>query len=498
MKLTKALLFLIIQNMAVVAYGQLNQQNLIYNNYFLNPYLYNPSIIAASGYTELALNYRQQWSGFAGGLKTSTLNLQIPLNYKVAVGVNLYNDQAGVLQTNTGLLSFAYQVYLGQNINIPHKLSFGLSAGMTNSSVSRTNIPSGISDPAIVTSNLSNIDGQFGLGYQFHNFKLGFSLPRLFKSQVIAEGSYKVAGLDPMRSTISTVSYKFQLSPRISFEPIAMYRTEVNLHWFEGLGVLKIDNIGWIGGSYRQNYGPAAFLGFNIKDKLKVGYAYEFAAGPVNGFGNGSHEVQLILRVGKNKKERPKPKEKETKGEEEPQDQAHDVAEVTKEETQPKKETEPTDINKPQVNEPVKEEAKVAVVEQPQQNQPADQQVKDQQPKTETTKTEVNKVVEKPVTESPDNKETAPKKPTQLNGNTMTPGHYVVVGAFQSSINAKNYAALLKRSGYPADVAFDPNKKYYFVHMGNVTDLDEAKRLRDVYRQKSRYSFKETWILSIE
>jgi len=73
-----------------------------------------------------------------------------------------------------------------------------------------------------------------------------------------------------------------------------------------------------------------------------------------------------------------------------------------------------------------------------------------------------------------------------------------VVGAFQSSVNAKNYAALLKRSGYPADVAFDPNKKYYFVHMGNVSDLDEAKRLRDVYRQKSRYSFRETWILSIE
>ena len=485
MKLTKALLFLIAQNLAMVAYGQLNQQNLIYNNYFLNPYLYNPSIISTSGYTELALNYRQQWSGFAGGLKTSTLNLQIPLNYKVAVGVNLYNDQAGVLQTNTGLLSFAYQVYLGQNLNEPHKLSFGLSAGVTNSSVSRTNIPSGISDPTLVTSNLSNIDGQFGLGYQFHNFKLGFSLPRLFKSQVVAEGSYKVAGLDPMRSTISIVSYNFHLSPRISFEPIAMYRTELNLHWFEGLGVIKIDNIAWIGGSYRQDYGPAAFLGFNIKDKLKVGYAYEFAAGPVNGFGNGTHEVQLILRLGKNKKEKPKAKEKKPKEEA----QVEPKEDVTKEETQPKKETEPTDA---QVSPPVKEET----VQQPQ--QPVDQLVKDQQPKTEVPKQEEQPVTVAPDNNKPDNNDTALKKPTQLNGNIMIPGHYVVVGAFQSSVNAKNYAALLKRSGYPADVAFDPNKKYYFVHMGNVSDLDEAKRLRDVYRQKSRYSFRETWILSIE
>jgi type IX secretion system PorP/SprF family membrane protein len=430
----------------------------------------------------LALNYRQQWSGFAGGLKTSTLNLQIPLSYKVAVGVNLYNDQAGVLQTNTGLLSFAYQVYLGQNLNEPHKLSFGLSAGVTNSSVSRTNIPSGISDPTLVTSNLSNIDGQFGLGYQYHNFKLGFSLPRLFKSQVVAEGSYRVAGLDPMRSTISVVSYNFHLSPRISFEPIAMYRTEVNLHWFEGLGVIKIDNIGWIGGSYRQNYGPAAFLGFNIKEKLKVGYAYEFAAGPVNGFGNGTHEVQLILRLGKNKKEKPKPKEKEPKEEaqveEEPKDQAQNAA---------KEETQPTDANKIQVNNPPVKEETI--------KEPVDQQIKDQQPKTEVPKQEEHPVTDNKKSET---NEIAIKKPTQLDGNSMAPGHYVVVGAFQSSINAKNYARLLKRSGYPADVAFDPNKKYYFVHMGNVSDLDEAKRLRDVYRQKSRYSFKETWILSIE
>ncbi|KXK31409.1 MAG: membrane protein [Bacteroidetes bacterium OLB12] len=90
------------------------QQNLVYNHYFLNPYLYNPSYIAASGYSELLMNYRKQWAQFNGAPTTATLNLQLPLNHKMGLGLNLYNDQAGVLQTNSAMASFAYQVYLGK------------------------------------------------------------------------------------------------------------------------------------------------------------------------------------------------------------------------------------------------------------------------------------------------------------------------------------------------------------------------------------------------
>jgi cell division septation protein DedD len=259
------------------------------------------------------------------------------------------------------------------------------------------------------------------------------------------------------------------------------YRTYHNLDpQFEALGSFKIDKLLWFGGSYRQDYGAAAFFGLSIKDKLKVGYAYEFATDQTDQLGNGSHEAQLILRIGKKQFSRPQ------------------IAESTSPEEAVA-----------QAN-ALKEELKTPPVEEPVDEIPSD----DPQPTDNTQPTEPTVTTPTPVTITP---ETAPvetpavkrdstrdarEQPklavTTLEGKGLLPGHYVVVGAFASVVNAKNYAATLKRSGYPASVAFHPDKGYYIVHMINAPSLDEAKVLRDKYRQMSRYSFRDTWILSIE
>jgi hypothetical protein len=73
-----------------------------------------------------------------------------------------------------------------------------------------------------------------------------------------------------------------------------------------------------------------------------------------------------------------------------------------------------------------------------------------------------------------------------------------VVGAFEHIQNARNYAKTLKKSGYPARISFHPGKGYFIVHMDQVDSIERARELRDKYRQMSRYSFRDTWILSIE
>lgn len=85
-----------------------------------------------------------------------------------------------------------------------------------------------------------------------------------------------------------------------------------------------------------------------------------------------------------------------------------------------------------------------------------------------------------------------------LSGNSLPTGHYVVVGAFRSVENAKRYVRTLQRTGYPADVAYHPGKQYYIVHMNKSTTIEEARQLRTKYRLMSRYTFRDTWILSIE
>ncbi len=438
----------------------LAQQNLTYNHYFMNPYLYNPSYIAPSGYSELFLNYRRQWAQFTDAPVTATLNLQVPINHAMGFGVNLYNDKAGVLQTNTGVVSFAYQIYLGKSTSDLHRLGFGLAAGVTMNRIDLS-VVDDPDDPALLNNKTNSLDGQFGINYQFNNLKIGFALPRLFVTSVVSEDGFNTPQLDQLNNTISTISYNFEINPRVSFEPFFLYRTMEGVDsQFEMLGVVKLDNLAWAGASYRQDYGAAAFLGFNLKEKLRVGYAYEFAPSQVTGFGNGSHEIQIALRVGEKKHERPVA---ETTQQSEPMaSQEPEVEKQKTEELQPKPEEEKV------------EEVVVAPI------------VVDQKPVVEEAHP-----VEAEI-------ETVRDKLTTLSGRGLKPGHYIVVGAFRSNQNALSYMSNLKQEGYPATVSYSEAKNYYLVHMGNQTSLEEAKKLRDQYRHENKFTLRETWILTVD
>jgi type IX secretion system PorP/SprF family membrane protein len=471
------------------------QQSLIYNHYYLNPFLYNPSYVAPSGYSELYLNYRKQWNGISGAPTTYTASLHLPLSYKAGVAFTAYQDEAGLLKTTSGLVSFAYQIYFGTKVTDVHKLSFGLSAGVTNSRID-SDAADDKSDP-VLGNNTSSLDGQVGVHYRYNGLKIGFSIPRLFDTKVASEESFNKSGIAQLNTTISAISYDFRIGTKLSIEPMVTYRTYENLDsHYEVLTNFKLSNIGWIGGGYREGYGAFSFLGVNVKDRLKVGYAYEFATEQSDKLGNGSHEVQLVLRLGKKQFTRPVPTQKQVVANTTP------VAENVKEEVQQEKAPEPVQEEPKQID-PVRTEAA----------EPKDQEPVQQQPAVEREKTiekeNIQPVETAPVPEQKPTKENIPAAEhagenaqtpvTRLSGEDLAPGHYVVVGAFQSMQNAKTYAATLKKAGYPANVVFHPGKGYYLVHMDKASsDLDEARQLRDKYRQMSRYSFRDTWILSIE
>lgn len=470
---------------AGTAYGQ---QVLFYNHYYINPFLYNPSYIAPNGYTEAYLNFRKQWTNIPGAPTTYTANLHLPMSYKTGLGVTLLQDQAGSFITTKGLVSFAYQIYLGEKITDIHKISFGLSAGVSNSRLD-ANDADDIQDPVYANNATYSMDGQFGLHYQYNNFKIGFALPTIFENRVVSEVSFNKEGNTQLDNMIGSISYDFKLSPRVSLEPMFTYRTFENLDpQFEGLASLKLSNVGWIGGAYRQDYGAVGFFGLNIKEKFKLGYAYEFATEQTDKIGNGTHEVQVILRLGKKHFGRPQA--------------AHKAAEqpsVAHHQTPPAETRPATHIIDPVEDEPEEPTQEVSEpsaqpVTQPEHNV-------DNAPAERETPAVSQPVVQEPlktVTQPVQKLPAEEQKVKTLEGGNLQPGHYVVVGAFANETNAKNYQRTLKRSGYPAHVAFHPGKGYFIVHMDTVDSLQDARQLRDKYRQMSRYSFRDTWILTIE
>ena len=453
------------------SYGQ---QYLIYNHYFINPFLYNPSYIAQSGYSELYLNYRKQWAGFEGAPQTATFNLQIPLNYKAGFAVTGYQDEAGLIKTTTGLVSFSYQVFLGRKITDLHKIGFGLSAGYTMSRIDSDDSDD-FSDP-VMGNRTSSLDGQFGMHYQYNGLKLGFAIPRLFENNIGSQESFTHQGITQIRNTISSISYDAKISPNVSIEPMVSYRTYETLDpQYEVLTSVKFLNLGWIGGAYRQNYGAAGFVGVNIKEKIKIGYAYEFATEQADKIGYGTHEFQLILRLGRKQFTRPQITVKNAKTQSPPHNE--DTQQHAQQPIESKPVTEDTPTNPAENNVT--------------QNNNGQENTTTQNPTTRPVTEEKSPVIEP-------EKETVKPPVTRLDGEGLAPGHYVVVGAFHSVQNAKTYAATLKRSGYPAHVSYHRDKSYYIVHMLNAPTIEEARMQRDKYRQMSRYSFRDTWILSVE
>lgn len=461
----------------LISVGAQAQQNLVYNHYFINPFLYNPSYVAPNGYTELNLNYRKQWSGISGAPTTGTLNLHIPLNYKAGIAFTAYQDEAGLLLTTGGLVSFAYQIHFGKKLTDVHKLSFGLSAGAMNSRIDAGKADD-INDPVLGNSTTS-LDGQVGIHYRYNGLRAGFAIPRIFDTRVASEKSFNQSGIAQLNATITSLSYDFRVGPRLSIEPMVTYRTFENLDpQLEGLATVKLSNVGWIGGAYRQNYGGAAFLGFSILEKYKVGYAYEFAMEQTDRIGNGTHEVQLVVRLGKKQ-----------------------FARAVRSTTAAAATTPPQPTQQAEATiQPIEEEItdQEVLVSTPSESQP-----RSIDPVDDTSL----RPLEQTSVDVPDNgtaqvvQEQQPEAPTavtSIDGEDLRPGHYVVVGAFQSMQNAMNYQRTLKKSGYPAHVAFDPSRKYYIVHMDQANSLEQARKLRDKYREMSRYSFRDTWILSVE
>lgn len=426
------------------------QQSIVYNQYFFNPFLYNPSLIASHERTELFLNYRKQWMGIQDSPSTALVNLQVPINYKMAIGATAIQDNIGVVHTTTGMLAFGYHIYFGNNAETGHKIGFGLSAGISNSRLNMDKVTNP-NDPALGGNSTSSMNGQFGFNYHFRNFRAGFALPSIFKNDIASEENFSSPGIDQLSTTLSTLSYTFPMTQRVSFEPTLLYRSEPNSKQLEGMGVVKIDELFWVGGSYRQNYGASAFFQISIKDKIKVGYNYEFATGRLNGFNNASHEFQIILNLGKKKSE---PVTKEGTHQEE-------VA-IT--------ETEP-------VQKQIKQDAK-----------PSEELVP---PPAVPAKPPANQVADEKALK----KDMNPKK---LNGEYLDRGYYIVVGVFFSVINANKYYNTLKKVGYPAAIGFYPPRNYYIIYMKKTDTIEEAKKSRDEYRARSRYSFKDTWIFFVE
>jgi type IX secretion system PorP/SprF family membrane protein len=324
-----------------------NAQDLpVYNHFFITPYLYNPAEAATHPFMNAALNQRQQWRGVEGAPQVTTLTFEAPFDYKKwGLAGTLRNFNRGLLSTNDFLVTYSYYINLTRNST----LHFGISGGLTANSLDFTQIQD-LSDPAINNFLDNNIQPISNVGFKLQTksgFNLGAALPRMFNVQYANERNFEALQVAPFDEFTVMAYYKKPLDYKLVTRRNGRFKSTVKLEdvyaplqfyaiyqhsdivgqRIELLSTFTFNELFWVGGSYRLNYGMSGIVGFNMK-KLSFSYAYEPSSKLVNGFANASHEIQLRLSIGEKVKklvERPKLKSLDRSSERAPRFSSQDV-----------------------------------------------------------------------------------------------------------------------------------------------------------------------------
>jgi cell division protein FtsN len=105
-----------------------------------------------------------------------------------------------------------------------------------------------------------------------------------------------------------------------------------------------------------------------------------------------------------------------------------------------------------------------------------------------------------PVTPDNSNAETKKKAsdPIKLTPpDHLSPGIYVVVGAFKSHENALDYQHKALAAGFPTQLGIG-KKGLYYVYVYTSNYLESSRKMRDHIRQLRVLDFKKAWVMEVD
>jgi type IX secretion system PorP/SprF family membrane protein len=262
------------------------QQEMRFTEYMFNLYQVNAAYAGSRETLSLAGIVRSQWTGLEGAPQMQSLTMNTPILTKnIGIGVMFRNESAGASSQTQFMGSFAYRFRLAKG-----KLSFGLSAGLLNNRFNWSKAE--FKDPSdqVQSSGVENTyTPTFDFaGYFYTNtFYLGFQIENLNQSQIniLVDGESK----NYIHSTF-IIGKAFVLSKKVVFKPSALFRTTQAAQQLEVNASFLFNETLWAGITFRSDNELSLILEYNINQKLRFGYSFDYALDPVQSNSAGSHE----------------------------------------------------------------------------------------------------------------------------------------------------------------------------------------------------------------
>jgi type IX secretion system PorP/SprF family membrane protein len=291
----------------------------IYSDYLSdNYYLLYPSMAGAANCAKLRISARQQWFGHADApqLQTLTFNTKVADESPSGIGLTLYNDKNGFHTQRGAKATYAHHLIFNRGNEDLNQLSFGLSAGFSQTSLdqSRFNSEFIANDPSVGQGVLvkgSDFNVDFGFSYFYGDFYAHATVRNALEQKRKIYSDYESFNL---RKYIGSVGYTFGDREKLWYEPSVMFQyteytkgktLDLNMKLYKPLENGTV----WGGLSYRNGFDSTEFLmagevsdqklqyitpfvGTNL-GKFMISYTYSHVIGKVNFDNSGFHQLTI-------------------------------------------------------------------------------------------------------------------------------------------------------------------------------------------------------------
>ncbi|NBW27752.1 MAG: type IX secretion system membrane protein PorP/SprF [Flavobacteriaceae bacterium] len=278
-----------------------SQQEPQYTQYMYNPTLVNPAYAGSKGFTSVYGLYRAQWVGIEGAPQTINFTFNKPINASnLGYGFSIINDRIGPSDETQISVDLSYTIFFDND----YRLAFGLKTTGNLINVDYSKLNQYNQGELILQNNIVNrFSPNIGGGFYLYNKTgyFGISIPMLLDTKRYDDLSSSEVN---QRNHIYFIGGKvFNLSNNIKFKPAYISKivsgSPIQL---DLSGNFLFNERFTLGAAYRLSASLSAMAGFQINDKLFIGYGYDRETTRLSNFNSGSHEIFLQFDLFENNK----------------------------------------------------------------------------------------------------------------------------------------------------------------------------------------------------
>ena len=265
------------------------QQDVRFTQYMFSLYQVNSAYAGSRDAISMVGIFRTQWTGIVGAPSLQSFTIHAPiLNKNIGVGLKAINQSAGASDQTKIMATFAYNFKLGSG-----RLAFGISAGLLNNRFNWGKATFKDQADQVQTSGTTN---SYSPGFDFAGYYYAPTWYAGFQIENLNESEYETLqqGTNKNYLNYNFIAGKaFVLKHDIVFKPSILLRGTKSSFMGEINLSLLFNETFWVGITYRTNSELSLILEYNLNQKLRIGYSYDYAFKSIQSRNSGSHEIFL-------------------------------------------------------------------------------------------------------------------------------------------------------------------------------------------------------------